>query len=110
MFEKVDVPVLGIVENMSTHICTNCGHEEPIFGKGGAARMAKDYSVDVLGSLPLDIRIREQADGGKPTVVADPTGPVAQSYRDIARRTAAKLSLRGKDFSARFPKIVIQNN
>ncbi len=110
MFEKVDVPVLGIVENMSTHICTNCGHEEPIFGKGGAARMAKDYSVDVLGSLPLDMRIREQADGGRPTVVADPTGPVAQSYRNIARRTAAKLSLRGKDFSARFPKIVIQNN
>jgi ATP-binding protein involved in chromosome partitioning len=110
MFEKVDVPVLGIVENMSTHICTNCGHEEPIFGKGGAARMAKDYSVDVLGSLPLDMRIREQADGGRPTVVADPTGPVAQSYRNIARRTAAKLSLRSKDFSARFPKIVIQNN
>jgi ATP-binding protein involved in chromosome partitioning len=110
MFEKVDVPVLGIVENMSTHICTNCGHEEHIFGTGGAARMAKDYSVDVLGSLPLDMRIREQADGGKPTVVMDPDGPVAASYLAIARRAAAKLALQGKDFSARFPKIVIQNN
>jgi ATP-binding protein involved in chromosome partitioning len=109
MFEKVDVPVLGIVENMSTHICTNCGHEEHIFGAGGAARMSQDYSVDVLGSLPLDMRIREQADSGEPTVVADPNGPVAQSYRDIARRTAARLALKGKDFSSRIPKITIQN-
>ncbi|MBA2410974.1 MAG: iron-sulfur cluster carrier protein ApbC [Gammaproteobacteria bacterium] len=110
MFEKVDVPVLGIVENMSTHICSNCGHEEHIFGEGGAARMSRDYGVDVLGSLPLDIHIREQADSGTPTVVADPDGKVAAIYRDIARRTAAKLALKGKDFSARFPKIVIQNN
>jgi ATP-binding protein involved in chromosome partitioning len=110
MFEKVDVPVLGIVENMSTHICSNCGFEEHIFGAGGAVRMSKEYSVDVLGSLPLDIHIREQADGGKPTVVADPNGRVAQSYREIARRAAAKLALQGKDFSARIPKIVIQNN
>ncbi|MGH8503489.1 MAG: iron-sulfur cluster carrier protein ApbC [Gammaproteobacteria bacterium] len=110
MFEKVDVPVLGIVENMSTHICSNCGHEEHIFGEGGAARMSQDYGVDVLGSLPLDIDIRTQADGGTPTVVADPDGKVAAIYRDIARRTAAKLALQSKDFSARFPKIVIQNN
>jgi ATP-binding protein involved in chromosome partitioning len=110
MFEKVDVPVLGIVENMSTHICSSCGHEEHIFGEGGAARMSQDYGVDVLGSLPLDIHIREQADGGKPTVVADPDGRVAQIYREIARRTAAKLALQARDFSARFPKIVIQNN
>jgi ATP-binding protein involved in chromosome partitioning len=108
MFEKVDVPVLGIVENMSTHICSNCGFEEHIFGQGGAARMSKDYGVDVLGSLPLDIHIREQADGGKPTVVADPDGRVASIYRDIARHTAAKLALQSKDFSARFPKIVIK--
>jgi len=110
MFEKVDVPVLGIVENMSTHICSNCGHEEHIFGKGGASRMSREYQVDLLGSLPLDIRIREQVDSGKPTVVSDPDGPIAQSYREIARKAAAKLALRGKDFSARFPKIVIKNN
>ncbi len=110
MFEKVDVPVLGVVENMSTHICGNCGFEEHIFGEGGAARMARESSVDVLGSLPLDINIRAQTDGGKPTVVADPQGRVAQIYREIARRTAAKLALKGKDLSARIPKIVIQNN
>tara|TARA_B110000908_G_scaffold31069_1_gene36894 strand:- start:509 stop:1666 length:1158 start_codon:yes stop_codon:yes gene_type:complete len=109
MFEKVEVPVLGIVENMSTHICSECGHEEPIFGSGGGEKMAAEYSVDLLGALPLDISIRKQADGGVPTVVADPDSRVAQIYGEIARKTAAKLAAKSKDYSAKFPKIVIQN-
>ncbi len=109
MFEKVNIPVLGVVENMSTHICSQCGFEEHIFGAGGGERMAKQYEVPFLGALPLDIRIREDTDGGRPTVVADPDGRIAQIYRDIARRVAAKLSLQRKDFSAKFPNIVIQN-
>lgn len=110
MFEKVEVPVLGIVENMSIHICSKCGHEEHIFGEGGGSRMAAQYGVDFLGALPLDIHIREQADSGKPTVVADPDGRVAEIYREIARRAAAKLARQARDFSSKFPKIVIQNN
>ncbi|MHB8416153.1 MAG: P-loop NTPase, partial [Acidiferrobacteraceae bacterium] len=109
MFEKVEIPVLGIIENMSTHICSKCGHEEHIFGAGGGLRMAEQYEVDFLGSLPLDIRIRVDSDEGKPTVIADPEGHVAQIYREIARRVGAKLSLTRKDFSNRFPNIVIQN-
>ena len=109
MFEKVEVPVLGIIENMSIHICSKCGHEEFIFGTGGGQSMADQYSVPMLGALPLDISIRESTDGGKPSVVADPDGRIAQIYRDISRRVAAKLSKRAKDFSASFPKIVIQN-
>ena len=110
MFEKVEVPVLGIIENMSIHICSNCGHEEHIFGAGGGERMAEENDVALLGALPLDKSIRETTDSGKPSVVADPEGRIAQIYRDIARRVAAKLSQRTKDFSASFPKIVIQNN
>ncbi len=110
MFEKVNVPVLGIVENMSTHICSHCGHEEPIFGAGGGARMAADYQVALLGSLPLDIRIREQADAGRPTVVAEPASAIAESYREIARKAAARIARKSKDFSARFPKIVVQDS
>jgi ATP-binding protein involved in chromosome partitioning len=109
MFEKVQVPVLGIVENMSIHICSNCGHAEHIFGEGGGERMAKQYGVEFLGGLPLDIRIREDADGGHPSVVADPEGAVAKIYRDIARKVAAALALRARDFSHKFPNIVIQN-
>jgi len=109
MFEKVNVPVLGVVENMSTHICSQCGHEEHIFGEGGGKRMAEQHGIELLGSLPLDMSIRVQADGGKPTVVADPEGPLAQSYRQIARRISAKLSLQSKDYSSRFPKIVVEN-
>ena len=109
MFEKVNVPVLGIVENMSTHICSCCGHEEHIFGAGGGARMAEQYGVELLGSLPLDIRIREDADGGRPSVVADASGRIADIYRDIARKIGASLSLRSKDYSMKFPNIVIQN-
>jgi ATP-binding protein involved in chromosome partitioning len=110
MFEKVSVPVLGIIENMSIHVCSNCGHEEPIFGSGGAVRMAEKYAVDLLGSLPLDIRIREQADSGHPTVVADPLGRSAQIYREIARKLAGRLALTTKDYSAKFPTISIVNN
>jgi len=110
MFEKVEVPVLGIVENMSIHICSNCGHEEHIFGEGGGQRMADQYDVDFLGALPLDITIREQVDSGRPSVVAEPDGRIAQIYREIARRTAAKLSLQSKNYAAKFPQIVIQNN
>ncbi len=109
MFEKVEIPVLGIVENMSTHICSKCGHEEHIFGEGGGLRMAEQYEVDYLGAIPLDIHIREDVDGGKPTVVKDPDGRLAQIYREIARRTAAKLALQKKDYSTKFPSIVIQN-
>lgn len=110
MFEKVEIPVLGIVENMSTHICTNCGHEDHIFGSGGGQSMADQYGVVFLGDVPLDRAIREGADSGKPTVVADPDGPVAQKYKAIARKTAARLALRKKDYSAKFPNIVIQQN
>jgi ATP-binding protein involved in chromosome partitioning len=109
MFEKVGVPILGLVENMSTHICSNCGHEEHIFGKGGAEAMSKDYGVEVLGSLPLDMKIRLQADSGKPTVVADPQSRPAHIYREIARKAAARIAELAKDHSAAFPKIVIQN-
>ncbi len=109
MFEKVNVPILGIVENMSLHICSKCGHEEHIFGEGGGSRMSKDYGIELLGALPLDVNIREQADSGKPTVVADPDGRVAEIYRQIARRVAVKIAERQQDHSAAFPKIVIQN-
>jgi len=109
MFEKVEVPVLGIVENMSTHICSQCGHEEHIFGAGGGAAMAAQYHVPMLGSLPLDIRIREQADSGTPTMVASPDSNLAAAYRSIARNTAARLSLNARNKSIQFPNIVIQN-
>ncbi len=109
MFEKVNIPILGIVENMSLHICSQCGHEEHIFGAGGGERMSKDYGVELLGALPLDIRIREHADSGKPTVVSDPDGRVAEIYRQIARRVAVKIAEKQQDHSAAFPKIVVQN-
>jgi ATP-binding protein involved in chromosome partitioning len=109
MFAKVNVPVLGVVENMSLHICSACGHEEAIFGTGGGIAMAEKNKVDFLGSLPLDISIRENADSGRPTLIADPDGRIAQIYREIARKTAAKLALKTKDFSTRFPTIVVQN-
>jgi ATP-binding protein involved in chromosome partitioning len=110
MFEKVGVKIVGIVENMSTHICTNCGHEEHIFGAGGGAKMCSDYDVELLGSLPLDISIREQADSGNPTVVADPDGNIAKIYKQIARRIAVKVAEMAQDHSAAFPKIVVKNS
>jgi len=109
MFEKVGIPILGIVENMSLHTCSKCGHEERIFGEGGGERMGKDYNIELLGELPLDIRIREQADSGRPTVVSDPEGRVAEIYRQIARRVAVKIAEKVQDHTAAFPKIVIQN-
>ena len=108
MFEKVNIPILGLVENMSIHVCPNCGHESHIFGEGGAARMAADYKVEVLGQVPLDIRIREQADSGRPSVVAEPQSRVAEIYRAIARRVAIKIAEKQQDHSAAFPKIVVQ--
>ena len=110
MFEKVGIPILGIVENMSTHICSNCGHAEAIFGQGGGQKMCADYGVDFLGALPLTMSIREQADSGTPTVVADPTGPVAEIYRAIARKVAIKVAEKAKDMSSKFPSIVIKND
>ena len=109
MFEKVGVKIVGIVENMSTHICSKCGHEEHIFGAGGGAKMCADYNTELLGSLPLDIRIREQADSGQPTVVADPDGSIAREYKQIARRIAVRIAEMAQDHSAVFPKIVVQN-
>jgi ATP-binding protein involved in chromosome partitioning len=108
MFEKVNVPVLGVVENMSIHICSQCGHEEHIFGEGGGRRMAEQYQVDFLGALPLDIRIREETDSGRPTVIAEPDSRIAQIYREIARKAAARLALQAKSYSQLFPNIVIQ--
>lgn len=110
MFEKVGIPILGIIENMSIHVCSKCGHEEHIFGEGGGEKMCKDYSVELLGSLPLDIRIREHTDTGRPTVVADPQGRVAEIYRRIARRLAVKVDELTLDHSELFAKIVIEND
>jgi ATP-binding protein involved in chromosome partitioning len=109
MFEKVGIPILGIVENMSTHICSNCGHEEHIFGAGGGQKMCDDYKVDLLGSLPLDISIREQTDGGRPSVIAEPDSKIANIYKEIARKAAIKIANAGLDHSSKFPNIVIQN-
>jgi ATP-binding protein involved in chromosome partitioning len=109
MFDKVGIPILGVIENMSLHVCSNCGHIEHIFGEGGAARLCADYDVPFLGSLPLDIRIREQADSGTPTVAADPTGPIAESYRAIARKLAVAVAGKAKDLSSKIPSIVVRN-
>jgi ATP-binding protein involved in chromosome partitioning len=108
MFEKVEVRVLGVVENMSMHVCSQCGHVEHIFGSGGGGRMASQYGVQLLGELPLDIRIREDADGGTPTVVAEPGSARAQAYFRMARRTAARLSALNKDYSRVFPRITVE--
>jgi ATP-binding protein involved in chromosome partitioning len=108
MFQKVSVPVLGIVENMSTHVCSSCGHEEPIFGSGGGERMARQYGVSLLGQLPLDIRIREETDEGRPTVVADPDSRIARAYIDTARRAAARLSIAALQSSG-FPRITVED-
>jgi ATP-binding protein involved in chromosome partitioning len=110
MFEKVGIPILGIVENMSTHICSRCGYEEHIFGEGGAQRMCEDYGTELLGQLPLDISIREQADSGKPTVVADPDGRAAETYRAIGRRVAVKIAESAKDMTSKFPNIVVSKS
>ncbi|MBJ89190.1 MAG: iron-sulfur cluster carrier protein ApbC [Woeseia sp.] len=110
MFRKVSVPVLGIVENMSTYICEGCGREEPLFGRGGGEQMALEYDVELLGQLPLDLTIREQTDSGRPCVIADPEGGPAISYNRTAMRMAAGLAVQGKDYSSKFPNIVIENS
>ncbi|MET3129824.1 ATP-binding protein involved in chromosome partitioning [Oxalobacteraceae bacterium GrIS 1.11] len=110
MFEKVGIPILGIVENMSTHICSNCGHAEAIFGAGGGQKMCGEYGVEFLGALPLTMAIRQQTDSGKPTVVAEPDGPVAAIYKEIARKIAVKVAEKAKDLSSKFPSIVIKND
>ncbi|HEV7816945.1 MAG TPA: iron-sulfur cluster carrier protein ApbC, partial [Janthinobacterium sp.] len=110
MFEKVGIPILGIVENMSTHICSNCGHAEAIFGAGGGQKMCADYGVDFLGALPLTMAIRQQTDSGRPTVVAEPDGPVAAVYKEIARKIAVKVAEKAKDLTSKFPSIVIKND
>jgi ATP-binding protein involved in chromosome partitioning len=108
MFEKVAVPVLGVVENMSVHICPSCGHAEHIFGAGGGARMAGQYGVKLLGELPLDAHIREEADGGRPTVIAAPDTPRARCFFEMARRTAGALAVLARDRSTVFPRIVVE--
>ena len=110
MFEKVGIPILGIVENMSTHICSNCGHAEEIFGAGGGQKMCGEYGVEFLGALPLTMAIRQQTDSGKPTVVAEPDGPVAAIYKEIARKIAVKVAEKAKDLTSKFPSIVIKND
>jgi len=109
MFEKVGIPILGVVENMSHHRCPNCGHESHIFGSGGAERMSREYGTELLGQLPLDSLIREHADSGKPTLVADPDGRVSEIYKQIARRCAVRIAESQKDMTSKFPNIVVQN-
>ena len=110
MFQKVHVPVLGVVENMSLHICSRCGHEEHIFGEHGGRNLAEEYGVPLLGSLPLDRRIREETDQGKPTVAADPKGPIARAFTEAALRAAGELAARAKDYSRLFPSITVEDN
>jgi len=109
MFEKVGIPILGVVENMSFHICPQCGHESHIFGKGGADRMSKEYKTELLGQLPLDESIQQQADSGRPTVVSDPEGKISEIYKRIARRVAVKIAESQRDMTSKFPNIVVQN-
>jgi ATP-binding protein involved in chromosome partitioning len=110
MFEKVGVPILGIVENMAVHVCTRCGHTEHIFGADGGKKMAADYGMDYLGALPLAMQIRVQADGGMPTVVAEPDSEVAGIYKAVARRVSLAIAAKNKDFSSKFPSITISKN
>ncbi|MBS0318651.1 MAG: P-loop NTPase, partial [Proteobacteria bacterium] len=110
MFEKVGVPILGIVENMAVHVCTNCGHVEHIFGEGGGKKMAAERDLAYLGALPLDMQIRLQADGGQPTVAADPDGDVAAIYKSVARQVAIAIAAKNKDFTSKFPAIKISKD
>jgi ATP-binding protein involved in chromosome partitioning len=110
MFEKVGVPILGIVENMAVHVCEKCGHVEHIFGEEGGKRLAEEYKMDYLGALPLNLSIRVQADNGRPSVVSDPDGEIAGLYRSVARQVAVKIAQRAKDFSSKFPSISISKD
>jgi ATP-binding protein involved in chromosome partitioning len=109
MFEKVGIPIIGVVENMAVYCCPNCGHTEHIFGAGGGEKICAQYGVPFLGSLPLNLSIREQADSGRPTVVADPDGAIATVYKTIARRVAITVAEKARDMTSKFPSIVVQN-
>lgn len=110
MFRKVAIPVVGVVENMSLHLCSQCGHAEPIFGSGGGARIAEQYETELLGALPLALNIREQSDSGTPVVVSDPGSEASAAYRDIALKVAASLATKTKNYANAFPEIVVQND
>ncbi|WP_342132177.1 iron-sulfur cluster carrier protein ApbC [Hydrogenophaga sp. OTU3427] len=110
MFEKVGVPILGVVENMAVHVCSNCGHVEHIFGADGGKKMAAEYGMDYLGALPLNMQIRVQADSGRPTVIADPDGEIAGLYKSVARQVAIKIASKAKDFSSKFPTIKVSKD
>ncbi len=110
MFQKVGVPILGVVENMAVHVCTKCGHAEPIFGEGGGRKLAEQYQAHYLGAVPLDMQIRLQADGGRPSVVADPEGEVARLYKAVAQQVAVRVAAKAKDFSAKVPKITVSKD
>lgn len=109
MFRKVSVPVLGVIENMSTHVCSACGHEEAIFGSGGGQQMAGDFDIELLAQIPLQASIRSQTDSGNPTVVSDPDSAAAEAYKSAARRMTAVLGRENKDYSSKFPKIVVED-
>jgi len=108
MFEKVEVPVFGVIENMSVHVCSQCGHIEHLFGQGGAERMAEEFSVPCLGRLPLTLAIRENADAGHPTIVANPDSAEAGLYREIARRLAGLVAALPKDMRSKMPQVVVE--
>ncbi len=110
MFEKVGVPILGLVENMAVYCCPSCGHTEHIFGADGGKRMATEFGMDYLGALPLNMQIRVQADSGQPTVVADPDGEIAGTYKAVARQVAITVANKAKDFSSKFPSIKISKD
>jgi ATP-binding protein involved in chromosome partitioning len=109
MFEKVSIPILGIVENMALHVCSQCGHTEHIFGADGGRKMAEQHGVELLGSVPLDIRIREQADSGRPTVVSEPDSPITSTYKEIARKVAVRIADKARDMSLKMPTIKVTN-
>lgn len=109
MFEKVSVSVLGVIENMSNHVCSNCGNVETIFGTGGGEKMSERYGIPLLGQLPLDIKIREDVDSGEPTVASDPESPISESFIEIARKITSSIAMKSKDYSGKIPKIVVEN-
>lgn len=110
MFRKVNIPVLGVVENMAIHICSNCGHAEHLFGEGGGEKLAAQYNVDLLASLPLSMAIRSQADAGKPTVIADPESQIAMIYQEVARTVGARIAQSGQIIAQSMPKIVVSED
>ena len=110
MFDKVNIPIIGIVENMATHLCSECGHEEHIFGEKGGQKMSTDYDCELLGSLPLDISIRENLDNGVPSVAKDSNSKISKTYKLIAIKAALKIAKLSEDYTNKFPNIVIQKS